>query len=87
MLQSFAEAMFVSDDAKRKQQAYRFVQGCETLDRVDYRLEMLDQEQLGEEALLHQFDLYQNVEQFTEEYAFQDKEMRSPLMNFLSLVN
>ena len=46
-----------------------------------------DQQETGEEALLHFFDLCRNVAAFTEEYEFEGKKMRSPLMNFLSMLD
>lgn len=42
---------------------------------------------MGEEAILHALDLYKEVEKYTEEYSFKGKEMKSPLMTFLSMLN
>jgi len=47
----------------------------------------LDQEETGEGALLHFFDLCRNVAAFSEEYDYLGKKIRSPLMNFLSMVD
>ena len=40
----------------------------------------------GADALLHQFDLYQNVDKFSEEYEYHGKNMKSPLMNFFKML-
>ena len=53
---------------------------------IDNCLEFLDQDFLGEDALSHGYDLYRDVNQFSEDYKFQDKPMRSPLMSFLQMI-
>ena len=53
----------------------------------DEELAKMDQEATGEIALLHQRDLYADVDKFSEEYRFAGKKMKSPLMSFLMAVN
>ena len=48
---------------------------------------MIDQELLGEGALLHQNQLYKNLDKLRQEYAVNGKEIKSPLINFLMMLD
>lgn len=42
---------------------------------------------MGEGAILHQLDVYTQVQKYSEEYKFHEKTMKSPLMNYMKTMN
>ena len=49
-------------------------------------LDLVDQEITGEGALLHNNQLYKNLDKLKQEYDCTDKKIKSPLVNFLMML-
>lgn len=49
-------------------------------------LDWIDKLETGEKALLHQTELWKHVEKLEAAYNFKGKEIKSPLMKYLSLM-